>query len=265
MRAPIVLLLALGVVTPAMPVFADGAPQAAAPDPALTAPAGTAQAQAAAVASGLDARPLPAKGRVRICYNYGCAREDDVEVGGPVLASIRQRLAAAADAAAERAVLSDAVGRLYRVAAAQTPVGADREGNFLDQGVEGRMDCIDHSTSTTRLLRLIEARGWLRFHRVEAPARRERFIFQHFGAVVAEVAPAAPVVEAAVPDHVPALLVLCDCPEVVADIPRAADGGMAAGAPGERFVVDSWFVDNGEAAIVLPLAEWLKGEGPNVQ
>lgn len=265
MRVPTILLLALGVAMPAMPVRADGALQATAPGVAVTPSAGVAQPESAAVASPPDARARPAQARVRICYNYGCAREDEVVVGSAELESIRQRLAAAADAAAERALLSAAVGRLYRVAAAQTPVGADREGNFLDQGVEGRMDCIDHSTSTTRLLQLIEARGWLRFHRVGAPARRERLIFQHFGAVVEEVAPAAPVVEVAVPDHVAPLLALCDCPEVVADIPRAAAGEPAASAPGERFVVDSWFVDNGEAAIVLPLAEWLKGEGPNVQ
>ena len=43
---------------------------------------------------------------------------------------------------------------------------------------------------------------------------------------------------------------------------EAADG---ADRPGERYVVDSWFVDNGEPAVVLPLAEWLKGGGPNVQ
>ena len=46
------------------------------------------------------------------------------------------------------------------------------------------------------------------------------------------------------------------------EVDEAADG---ADRPGERYVVDSWFVDNGEPAVVLPLAEWLKGGGPNVQ
>ena len=31
-----------------------------------------------------------------------------------------------------------------------------------------------------------------------------------------------------------------------------------------RFVVDSWFVDNGQPAVILPLAEWKKGAGPDV-
>jgi hypothetical protein len=31
-----------------------------------------------------------------------------------------------------------------------------------------------------------------------------------------------------------------------------------------RFAVDSWFVDNGQAAVILPLTEWKKGAGPDV-
>lgn len=35
--------------------------------------------------------------------------------------------------------------------------------------------------------------------------------------------------------------------------------------PGARFAPDSRFVDHGEPAVVLPLEEWMMGEGPNVQ
>ena len=31
-----------------------------------------------------------------------------------------------------------------------------------------------------------------------------------------------------------------------------------------RFAVDSWFVDNGQPAVILPLEEWKKGAGPDV-
>ena len=37
---------------------------------------------------------------------------------------------------------------------------------------------------------------------------------------------------------------------------EASDGG--------RYVVDSWFVNNGEPAVILPLDEWKKGAGPDV-
>ena len=161
--------------------------------------------------------------RLSLCYNYGCQAEAAVSFEAAELEVVRASLAAAADPAEERTALSAALGLLYAIAGARTPLGADRAGNYLDLGVDGRMDCIDHSTSTTRLLRLIEARGWLRFHRVAAPARRARFIFQHFSAVVEE--------------------------------------GRESGG---RYAIDSWFVNNGEAAVVLPLAEWLEGGGPNV-
>jgi hypothetical protein len=32
-----------------------------------------------------------------------------------------------------------------------------------------------------------------------------------------------------------------------------------------RYVVDSWFVDNGQPAVVMPLENWLAGEGPDVE
>jgi len=207
-----------------------------------------------------------------VCFNYSCAATATVRFEPQRLEAVRAVLAAASAAAAERAALARAVGLLYRVAGEQSPIIADRGGNYLDEGVDGRMDCIDHSTTTTRLLELVEARGWLRFHRVLAPARRTRFVFQHFSAVIEEIEapPAVPVPPAAapVPDHVAVLLALCDCPDVLDDIPRPPPAAPPAPNPtqaGARFAVDSWFVDHGDPAVVLPLAEWLKGEGPNVQ
>jgi hypothetical protein len=31
-----------------------------------------------------------------------------------------------------------------------------------------------------------------------------------------------------------------------------------------RYVVDSWYVDNGKPALVMPLQNWMDGEGPDV-
>ena len=198
--------------------------------------------------------------RLSICYNYGCASEGSVHVRGPTLRRIGERLAAARNAAEERERLAGAVGGLYRVAATQTAVAADRAGNLLDGGADGRMDCIDHSTSTTRLLQLLEARGALRFHRVVEPARRTRLILQHFSAVI-EVLSVAERIDRLPPGQA---LAGCNCTEdglVIGGIGEA-DGDDR---PGQRYVVDSWFVDNGEPAVVLPLVEWLNGGGPNVQ
>lgn len=202
---------------------------------------------------------------VSICFNYGCVREELVHFRAATLTRLVARFAGSQTAEEERAVLGEALGRLYRVAAIQTPIAADRAGNLLDEGVEGRMDCIDHSTSSTRLLRLLEARGALRFHRVLEPVRRTRFIFQHYSAAIEELSCAersAGVAPQPLPTEV-ATMVQGPCAEAGLII-EDADGADAA-LPSARYVLDSWFVDNGEPAVVLPLAEWLNGEGPNVQ
>lgn len=267
-RLPAVLLLC------ALSLGAVAAPRATGKYPLRALAPGVSKAPSSPSAEGSSA-PVMAGGTFEVCFNYGCITERRVDVTGATLDDIRRQLAAAPDAQSERELLARAVGTLLAVAGQQTPVSADRAGNFLDQEVEGRMDCIDHSTSTTRVLRMLEARGWLRFHRVLEPERRTRFILQHFGAVVEERAgddvgsqrAAVRGETPEVPDYVPTMLALCDCAEVLDDVvrPDEREGPTGGAAAGERFVIDSWFVDNGEPAVVLPLAEWLDGGGPNVQ
>jgi len=166
---------------------------------------------------------------VAVCYNYGCLTESRIAYSESQLAAIGGLLAGAQDAERERSVLALAVGLLYAWAGQVSPIAADRGGDYADDAVYGRMDCIDHATSTTRLLQMIEARGWLRFHRVLDSQRRAPFIVnQHFSAVVEQTVP-----------------------------PPETEG---AG----RYAIDSWFYDNGMPAVVLPLDDWLKGAGPDV-
>lgn len=164
---------------------------------------------------------------VRVCYNYGCLVEQEVHYSDSQLAQLRDWLGVARNADEERERLSLAIGQLLAWAGQQSPISADRGGNFADDGVYGRMDCIDHSTTTTRLLQLLANHGWLLFHRVAEPAWRVRYLFElHYSAQIEEIASSQ------------------------------AEGGDPA-----RFVVDSWFRDNGRPAVVLPLANWLDGEG----
>ena len=179
-----------------------------------------------ALAIMLLALPAAADEVTLVCYNYGCATEDLVVFSEERLNWARDLLAAAANAATEREYLALVVGQFYAWAGEQTPISADRGGNYADDGRPGSMDCIDHSTTTTRFLRLLESRGFLRFHRVEEPAVRHRFIFgQHFTAVIEEI--------------------------------KDIEGER-------RYAVDSWFVDNGQPPVILPLEDWLRGGGPNV-
>lgn len=163
---------------------------------------------------------------VRICHAYGCLLEAEVVYSASALREIGQMLSLAVDAENERKILGVAIGQMYAIGGEQSAIHNDRGGNYADANVWGRMDCIDHSTSTTRLLKLLEARGDLRWHRVlEIDVRYFAFVFPaHYSAVIEE-----------------------------------KTEGEAA-----RFVVDSWFVDNGEPAVILPLDEWKKGAGPDV-
>ena len=177
---------------------------------------------ALALMAALTAACVHADQVVTICYNYGCLTQTAVTFSEQRLAEVRAMLATATTAAQERDLVAQAVGRLYAWAAEQTPIGADRGGDYADDGKPGRMDCIDHSTTTDRFLRMFEDLGWLRFHRVGKIVVRHRWIFgQHFSAVLEE------------------------------------------NGSGARYVVDTWFRDNGRPAVVLPLADWYGGGEPD--
>ena len=163
---------------------------------------------------------------VPICHGYGCMAQEHVRFNEAGLSALGNQLLSAVDAEKEREILSVAIGQLYAWAGEVSDIRNDRGGNFADDYKPGKMDCIDHSTSTTRLLKMLDARGYLRWHRVgEIDVRRRIFVvIEHYSAVIEEKSDGVPV----------------------------------------RFVVDSWFVDNGEPAVILPLDEWKKGAGPDV-
>lgn len=165
---------------------------------------------------------------VSICYGYGCAAEANIHYNAAQMRNLGWVMALASGPATERALLGQVIGRLYGWAGAQSPIRNDKGGNRADDGVHGRMDCIDHATSTTRLLKLLAERGYLRWHQVLAPVKRSRLmvLFEHYTAVIQDTSPRG---------------------------------------EGEKYAVDSWFVNNGEPAVVMPLAEWERGGGPDVQ
>ena len=160
---------------------------------------------------------------LEICYDYGCYRQARVVFADADLAALRAMLEPAVDAAGERALLAQAVGRMYALAALQSPIWRDRARNSMDERhLDGAMDCIDHSTNTDRFLRLLDSAGALRFHMVGPRSRRFTFL------IFAE--------------HWTATLV-------------AAQGA-------ERFAVDSWFFEPGAPALVVTLERWQAGYDP---
>lgn len=124
-----------------------------------------------------------------VCYDYGCRMETAVPFPPAVLAAAAAPLVGVKDAAAERAALGEVIGRLYRYAGTRTPIWQDKGGNTEDDGVEGRMDCIDHSTTTTHFLEMLVASGRLRFHTIQPRVMRSRFlVMDHWTAVLRDKA-----------------------------------------------------------------------------
>lgn len=203
----------------ALPLFAVAAPQ----DREALAHAGSGSASAA----------------LEICYNYGCLSRSEVVFSNGEMARVRELLDSATNAVQERALLGRVVGLMLGWAGERSPIAADRGGNLADEAVHGKMDCIDHSTTTTGLLRLLAEQGWLRFHRVLDPVKRTRgLIFDHFSAQIEEIAPGE-------------------------TTGFAAQAEATTDALSRRWVVDSWFVDNGQPAPVLALINWQSGEDPD--
>lgn len=180
--------------------------------------------------------------RIVVCYNYGCAGETTVRYTESQLAWARKAMLAAKTAGQERAALGPVIGRLYYWAGRQSPIYADKGGNLADDAAPGAMDCIDHSTTTTRLLKMMKRRDMLRFHEVEEVARRTRlFMFEHYSAVIEE-----------------------SPPRWLSRAKMRYPQEMPEAARPERFAVDSWFADNGKPAVILPLDDWKDGAGPGV-
>lgn len=124
---------------------------------------------------------------VTICYNYGCAAQTTIKVDHNDLAELDQLFEEVANAAVERGSIQLAIGYLNRIAGRQTPIRNDKGGNYDDEGVEGRMDCIDHSRTTTAYLKLIEARGLLSYHRILDPVHRAPlWVNDHWSARIQE-------------------------------------------------------------------------------
>jgi len=125
---------------------------------------------------------------VELCYNYGCARQAVVQFDDAMLEATAHLFAEVDDASSERFAISLAIGMLARAASADAPLGADLGRNGLaEAGVEGRMDCIDHSNNAMRYLGLMRARGWLRFHATGPRVRRMRYLVAaHWTATIRE-------------------------------------------------------------------------------
>lgn len=141
----------------------------------------------AAAAIAVAVSNAHAEETVRICYNWECRSETEVVMTRSELRPAARQFIDVHDAESEREAIRRAIAVLAATAARVSPIANDLPGNTLDYGVDGRMDCIDHSRTTHEYLRLFERRRWLRFHRVLEPAVRAPLLVNvHWAALIEE-------------------------------------------------------------------------------
>jgi hypothetical protein len=129
----------------------------------------------------------------------------------------------ALSAAAERIAIAQTIALMEQLVGEKTGTSGDRGGNLAGFGQPGQMDCIDESNNATTYLKLLQQDGLLKHHQVKGRATR-------FG------------LRAGMP-HTTA---------VIEDV-----------AAQQRYAVDSWFFDNGEPPVIMPLEEWKTGWRPD--
>ena len=127
-----------------------------------------------------------AESYVVICYNWGCLNRTSAVYPDAWLKKTLTPLRQAKTPAEERAATAEVVRQLYVKAAEQTPISADEPGNEEDERVNGRMDCIDHSTTTANMLSLLQKKRALRWHEVGPYAHRTLLVASHYSATLIE-------------------------------------------------------------------------------
>ncbi|MCB1593155.1 MAG: hypothetical protein KDI90_11965 [Alphaproteobacteria bacterium] len=159
------------------------------------------------------------------CSQYGCKRLTPLSISNDEWADISNVYGPLAqNAQQEREKISRTIARFEQIIGARTGTDIDIAGTFRKIG-KGQLDCVDESTNTTSYLMLLEQNGFLRFHRVGAPDTR------------------FPIVHSGRWPHQTAVIIEKE--------------------NGKRYVVDSWFYDNGHPAVVLPIKTWKEGWKPD--
>ncbi|PWK65931.1 hypothetical protein [Aminobacter sp. AP02] len=155
--------------------------------------------------------------RIDICHGYSCAFRSRLDLGPNDAKRFASILASGkASPQAERAAIAKAVSYFETRSQQVTGVRDQPKSEFGASKVRGQMDCVDESTNTNSLLRYLEARGLLKYHKVEAKTSRGFLLdgrYPHWTAVI-----------------------------------RAPDG--------VKWVVDSWYAPMGGAPDIIPLSDW---------
>ncbi len=158
------------------------------------------------------------------CRGYGCKHIDQVSLSKSQWREIDRIFRYTSKTPkAERAKIAKAIGVFETTVGDITGTHVDQYGTFIKLGTY-QQDCVDESTNTTIYLDMLESKGFLKHHGVSSPAVR------------------LPIINSGRWPHQAATII---------------ENETSA-----RFVVDSWFHNNGAPAEIVPLKTWKSGWKP---
>lgn len=169
----------------------------------------------------------PTPGRFSVCFQHTCAEIEHLSLSDTQWQQVRQHFEPPPRSAEEeRERIAAAIAFLEVEVGKQINTLDDRGGNLEGFAATGnQLDCVDESTNSTTYLKMMEHDGLLRYHRVEPRATRAR-----------------------------SALFIIGWPHSTAVVnDKTTD---------EKWAVDSWFLDNGQPAVVVPLSLWRTGWEP---
>ena len=167
--------------------------------------------------------------RLPICSNYGCKQITNIEINSAQWQKILSYFGTSIRSAeSERKLLKQVIAHIEEIVGEKTNTQFDLGGTFtiyrkFKNAKSEQMDCVDESTNTLLYLRLLSQYEKLKYHEVLGVRSR---------------------------------------------------GGLRAGYPHtavllkdiiskEKYIIDSWFHDNGKPAEVVPLKKWKRGWKPD--
>jgi len=120
-----------------------------------------------------------------VCLDYHCDETRQLTLSDEEWQMLATVFTDQASPAMERARIGEAIASMERLVGEKTGTWRDLAENAAGAGGPGQLDCIAESMNSTTYLQLFEQAGWLRWHRVEPRARRQRWLFAiHWTAVI---------------------------------------------------------------------------------
>ncbi|MEM8777175.1 MAG: hypothetical protein AAGF53_19295 [Pseudomonadota bacterium] len=155
------------------------------------------------------------------CHGYGCKLKSEVSLSNADWNQIARNFnKKPSTPKAERAAIKNALGTFEQIVGAKTGTDQDRKGTFKRLGHD-QHDCVDESINASVYMRAMIEKGLIKFHFVGTPETR------------------LPLFHTGTWPHQAATIYEIDSKK--------------------KYVVDTWWEDNGRPAHIVPFDDWKTG------